>query len=387
MRILFISKRQYTGKDLLDDIYGRLYEIPKELALLGHKVVGLCLSYRPRSEGHLKGTDIDSTPVDWNSINLGRLILPGGIRYLKKLSQLTDNFKPDIIVACSDALHIINGIRLARKFALPCVVDLYDNFESFGLTKLPGVTSRFRIAVSQADGVICISPLLREYVTKIYHPSGIVRTVENGIPLNLFHKMARQDCRKKFHLPQNAKIIGAGGALGKSRGIEVLFSAFQKLNAENPAIHLALAGPIEAGTVLPDGPQVHYLGKLNYEEVPVFLNTLDVGIISNLDTSFGRYCFPQKAHEMIASRVPVAAAKVGATEELFKDYPECLFAPGDSQDMIRAIINQLNTPVIPEIKVSTWPELGKKFELFLKDVVNKKYDQEPKLKVTALQPL
>jgi len=46
----------------------------------------------------------------------------------------------------------------------------------------------------------------------------------------------------------------------------------------------------------------------------------------------------------------------------------------------------LNTPVIPEIRVSTWPELAKKFELFLKDVVNKKYDQEPKLKVTALQP-
>jgi hypothetical protein len=90
---------------------------------------------------------------------------------------------------------------------------------------------------------------------------------------------------------------------------------------------------------------------------------------------------------MIASRVPVAAAKVGATEELFKDYPECLFAPGDSQDMIRAIINQLNTPVIPEIKVSTWPELAIQFELFLQNFVNQKYMQESKLKVTALQPL
>lgn len=40
MRILVLSKRRYTGKDLLDDRYGRLYEIPAGLVARGHAVVG-----------------------------------------------------------------------------------------------------------------------------------------------------------------------------------------------------------------------------------------------------------------------------------------------------------------------------------------------------------
>ena len=44
-KILVITKRQYTGKDLLDDRFGRLREIPLALAEKGYKVQGLCLSY------------------------------------------------------------------------------------------------------------------------------------------------------------------------------------------------------------------------------------------------------------------------------------------------------------------------------------------------------
>jgi glycosyltransferase involved in cell wall biosynthesis len=369
MRILFLSKRQYMGKDLLDDAYGRFYEIPAELARLGHEVTGLCFSYRLRKEGHIKGPEIDSTSVDWHSMNLGRLILPGGIRYLKRLSELTDNLKPDIIVACSDALHIIMGIRLARKFSLPCVVDLYDNFESFGLSRLPGVMPIFSKAVSVAEGVTCVSTLLMDYVNNTYHPSGLVRTVKNGIPVNLFHPEKRQDCRNKYGLPPDAKIIGTAGAIGDSRGIKILFKAFQELNAQDPSIHFALAGQIEPGTVLPQGNQVHYFGSIDYEDVPLFLNTLDVGVISNLDTSFGRYCFPQKAYEMIACGIPIVAANVGAMKELFKDYPECLFAPNDFHDLTRVIRNQFKKPIIPKIRVSTWPELTRKLESLLIEAV------------------
>ena len=44
MRILVLSKRQYTGKDLLDDHYGRIFEIPEELSKKGHAVRGVTLS-------------------------------------------------------------------------------------------------------------------------------------------------------------------------------------------------------------------------------------------------------------------------------------------------------------------------------------------------------
>lgn len=374
MRILFLTKRQYMSKDLLDDCYGRFFEIPAELAKLGHKAKGLTLSYQLRTEGHLKGPAIDSSAVDWYSINLGRLVFPGFSRYLNKLSELINDFKPDVIVACSDAIHAIIGVRMAKRYDVPCVVDLYDNFESFGLTKLPGVMSRLRKAVSMADGVSCVSSLLNDFIVKNYSPTGLVATIENGIPSELFHPMDKQVCREKFGLPKQARIIGTAGALGANRGIDVLFKGFQKLNAADPSIHLALAGSVQPGTRLPKGPQVHYLGNLQHEDVPVLLNALDIGVICNVDSSFGRYCFPQKAYEMIACEIPLVAAKIGTMKDLFAAYPECLFEAESHLDFIQAIENQFFQPSLLKLTVLSWPELTKKINALLNKIKDEDFN-------------
>ncbi|MFC1843558.1 glycosyltransferase family 4 protein [Thermodesulfobacteriota bacterium] len=368
MRLLFLTKRQYMGKDLLDDSYGRFFEIPAELAKQGHQLQGLTLSYRPRPEGNLKGPTIDSTPVDWHSINLGRLFLPGFSRYLKKITRLINEFTPDVIIAGSDAIHAIIGVRIARQHKIPCVVDLYDNFESFGLTKLPGVLSRFRISVSLADGVTCVSENLTNHIVKKYNPTGKVITIENGIPPNLFRPMDKQKCREKFGLPKHARIIGTAGALGANRGIDILFKGFQELNAANPSIHLALAGPLEPGIRLPTGPKVHHMGNLQYQDVPIFINALDIGIICNIDTLFGRYCFPQKAYEMMACGIPVVAAKVGAMAELLAAYPECLFEPENQLSFIKTIENQIIQPSLMNLPILSWPELAIKFNALLNEI-------------------
>ena len=36
MKILVLTKRQYMAKDLIDDHFGRFWEVPFELAALGH---------------------------------------------------------------------------------------------------------------------------------------------------------------------------------------------------------------------------------------------------------------------------------------------------------------------------------------------------------------
>jgi glycosyltransferase involved in cell wall biosynthesis len=370
MRIFFLTKRQYTGKDLLDDAYGRLYEIPLELARRGHQVQGLCLSYRPRDEGNIKGPAFDGTPVDWQSMNMGHFIVPGIIRYLRTISEVLYRRKPDCIVGCSDSFQIIIAYTMARRFRLPFIADLYDNFESFGLTRFPGAGILYRRAISRAPGIACVSKPLEDYIRASYSISGILRTVENGVPAGLFHGKERRTCRKDLNLPVDATIIGTAGAIGPSRGIEVLFKAFRALNAENPKIHLALAGRIEKGTVLPEGESVHFLGNLKYEQVPIFLNALDVGIISNLDTSFGRYCFPQKAYEMIACGIPVAAARVGVLAELFKSNEKSLFSPGDVRELVRTIKSQLTEPSTLQVSVPTWTEISKKFETLLIDATN-----------------
>ena len=51
MRIAFLCKRRYMGKDVIDDRYARRYEIPYQLARLGHQVHGFCLGYQGQPAG------------------------------------------------------------------------------------------------------------------------------------------------------------------------------------------------------------------------------------------------------------------------------------------------------------------------------------------------
>jgi glycosyltransferase involved in cell wall biosynthesis len=358
MRILVLTKRQYTNKDLLSDRYGRLYELPRELARLGHVVTGVCLSYRSREQGHLQGREIDQSPVEWHSWNLGRTVLPGLIRYLQKLDLVCREFQPDIILACSDALQIINGVRRAQQTGIPCVVDLYDNFESFTLTRLPGLLPLFKQAVRRAAGVICVSHPLQEYIESNYLPKGRVKTIGNGVTTGLFRPMNRNQCRQRFNLPLAGRLIGTGGTLGASRDTDTLFAGFEQLTAHDPELHLVLAGQPEPGTVLPAGRQVHYLGILASREMPFFFNSLDVGLICNRDNLFGRYCFPQKMAEMAACRIPLVAARVGEVATLLRNCPQSLYTAGDSASLIRAVSGQLKNPLPPDLVISSWQELA-----------------------------
>jgi teichuronic acid biosynthesis glycosyltransferase TuaC len=371
MRILILTKRQYMNKDLLDDQYGRFYELAQELAKRGHQITGLCLSYRPRKDGHLSGPELDGTFVDWYSVSLGRLIILGMIRYQKKINILLKRLKPEIIFTCSDAPHVIYGSRIARKHNIYCVADLYDNFESYASTRLPGILLLFKQAVKNVHGIACVSNALKCYIEEQYNPQGIIRVLSNGVPTAHFYPLDRQECRKKFGLPVNAKLIGTAGALGASRGIEVLFKAANALTAKDPSIHLVVAGQLESDMVLPKGKNIHYLGKLVYNQVPILFNALDVGIICNRESSFGRYCFPQKAYEMMACGLPVVAADVGAMSEIFIDHPEHLYAPGNHHALVQSIRKQLAcSATLPCIEILTWADLAKKMESFLLDIVS-----------------
>jgi len=373
MRILVLTKRQYMGKDLLDDRFGRFRELPLELAKLGHEVTGICLSYRPRQKGLVK--DFNHNPdayVTWYSLNLGRVLIPGVINYLQKVRRLANQISPDIIWACSDSFHAIFGVWLAHLLNTKCVVDLYDTFEGFAATRLPGVLPLFRWAVRAADGVTCISQRLADRIRQNYQRSGPITALESGIRPDFFYPKDKTSCRRLLGLPEKAKIIGTAGALHRNRGIHALFNGFELLCAENKNLHLAIAGPRNRRSQIPSSPMVHDLGTLPWEKVPIFFNSLDVAVICFRDSLIGRHSFPQKAYEILACQTPLVAAAVGTMEDLLDGHPECLFEPESPQSCAKAIRSQLIKPTVLDFDTPSWGEIAKRLETFLTKVTTSK---------------
>ena len=382
MRILVLTKRQYMGKDLLDDRFGRFRELPLELARLGHQVHGLCLSYRPRNEAQV----IDCTAsrdgqVEWQSVNLMRGFLPGLPGYFRQARQLISEFQPDIIWACSDAYHAILGSRLAREFHCGLVIDLYDNFEAFSATKLPGVLSMFRGAVKKANGVTFFSQRLADHVMQTYPVTNPHAVILSGVRKDLFYPRDTSTCRRDLTLPAAAKIIGVAGALDSSRSIDTLFAAFATLAEENPELHLALAGARSPKQKMPSGPRIHDFQSLPHERVPIFLNALDLAVICYRRSAQGEYSFPQKAYEIIACGVPMVAAAVGSMHELLKDYPDCFFEPEDSMSLASAIRLQLEKKTAARIDAPSWADSAAHLSRFFEKISGTQFSQTQRSKI------
>jgi glycosyltransferase involved in cell wall biosynthesis len=371
MRILILTKRQYMGQDLLVNRFGRFRELPLELARLGHSVNGLTLSYRNRAEGSFADSDLsDRARVAWDSVNLLHGFRPAINKYLRRARKATEVFRPDLIWACSDAYHAIFGERLARHFQTKCVIDLYDNFEAFKASLIPGVLPLFKKAVRQAAGVTCFSARLAEYITRAYARRGPTAVIENGVRTDLFYVRDRLDSREALGLPPDAKIIGTAGALDRSRGIDTLFRAFQMLASADHQIHLALAGPRKRGLRIPDGPRVHDFHQLPHEKVGTFINTLDVAVICYRHSQQGRYSFPQKAYEILSCGTPLVAAAVGSMNDLLKPYLPALFEPENPSSLASAIRGQLENPARMEIRVPTWRDSAQRLADFFQQVLN-----------------
>ncbi|MBD7987962.1 glycosyltransferase family 4 protein [Luteimonas sp. Sa2BVA3] len=357
MRIAFLCKRRYMGKDVILDRYARLYEIPRQLARLGHEVRGYCLDYGRGAPGEWIHDGSPGT-LHWESRPLGRLGLPGLLRYPASLLRRLRAFRPDMLVAASDIPHVALGRLLSDRLEVPYVVDLYDNFEGFGQARIPCFVPMLRWGTRGAALVTTTSEPLRQLVVNGYGlPGECVVTMPSSVDKAVFHRQDAIGARRKLGLPLDMPLIGTAGGLYRDKGIAALYAAWERIRSGRPDVHLVLAGPYRGELPPPRDERVHYLGEMAHNDVATLFSALDVGVISVLDTAFGRYCFPQKAYEMLACGLPVAAADVGAMSDLFRDCPTALFTADDPSGLADAVLRQLARPTTADIAVPDWAAL------------------------------
>ena len=335
MKILVLCKRLYTGKDLLSDRYGRLFELPEALARRGHEVDGIALSYRAAP------STFPDSAVRWRCADAS----PRGVwTYVRRLAELGRNDRPDVVWTSSDVIHAV----VASSF---------------------GARALLRRSCRRAAALTVVSDTLRAKVVAAYQPAGPTVVIGNGVRTDLFRDRDRRAAREALGLPVDAPLIGTVGSISDDRGIGDLFRAFDRLVQERPEARLVLAGPLGRGVALPRSPRVHWLGLLPHAQAAVTMAALDVVVVCNRDSTFGRACYPLKLAEAIASRRPVVAAAVGDVAELLRDVPASLYVPGDDAELATALGRQLDRPhVAPADRARTWEELATTLADVLRDV-------------------
>lgn len=359
MHILFLFKRYYMGKDVVADRYGRLFEFPYFLARSGHQVTCLLSDYHFRAGS---SSPLLQDGVSWITIPASRpdkLVLAG-----RRLAA-----KADIVMGSSDSLQVALASYLARKYHLPCVVDLYDNYESFGLTRLPFLRPFYRRSVETASAVTCVGSELGKMVSERYSPMGPVVSLNSTVPAGKFFPMEQKIAREALGLPVNGKLVGICGGLDSTRGIGFVYRALEQLWRDGDDCTLVLAGNLDPREPAPvsSGKLIH-LGPIDFGLMNAFYSAMDVNLLQYIDNEFGRYAYPQKLDEVLATKSTLMAANVGELKQRFRESPGLLYGSSDVTSIVSMIRRQLADPVPYVAEPQNWDTVGAELEHLLCDL-------------------
>ncbi len=350
MVLLFLSKRRPQGRDLLTRPYGRFFHLPRLLAQAGHKVCIFLLSYRndPPFSTQRDG-------ISWISESV-RPFGPG--RYLRRAREIVEDLRPDWVVGFSDTYYGILAVHLGNRYGILSAVDAYDNFESY----IPWLTPLHRLwrkATREATTVTAAGPQLAELLQES-RPSRPVHIVPMAADPVGFEPMNREQCRRRLGLPRSTPLIGYCGSIYRNRGIHLLFDAFEELEKKDSNVRLILSGRKERGLRLPS--YAKWIGYLPDEDVPYLLNAMNVLVVINQLSSFGRYSYPAKLYEAMGCRIPVVATATEPAKWILNHRPQFLATPGDPFDLSKKIWNLLPAERPDYGEVSSWENSCRLFE-------------------------
>ena len=99
---------------------------------------------------------------------------------------------------------------------------------------------------------------------------------------------------------------------------------------------------------------------MTHQDVATLFQALDVGVMCVPDDEFGRYCFPQKAYEMLATNLAVVGTNIGDLIQILQASE--VYKSGDAGDLAEKIILQIQKPNILKLNIPNWESTISLFE-------------------------
>jgi glycosyltransferase involved in cell wall biosynthesis len=349
MKILFLSKRRPQGKDLLTRPYGRFFHIPRILSERGHDVCLLLLSCKKEAR---------SREIQYGMTWITESVFPSGpLAYIRCAKKIVEEFKPDWVVGFSDTYYGILAGMLGERYRIGSVIDAYDNYESY-IPWLKPLHHLWRKALSKATLVTAAGPHLTEFLAS-FRQDKKAYTIPMASDPN-FEPLDKAECRRKLDLPVEKMILGYCGAIHRSRGVDTLFRAYEKLKKDNPLIELILTGRKQKGLSIPSGAR--WLGYLPDEDMPLVLNSLDILLVLNQLSDFGRFSYPVKLYEAMRCQIPVVTTNTPPVRWILADRNSFIADAGDDTDLAQKAGVLLEVNRYDYGEQNTWEQSSLTFE-------------------------
>ena len=288
----------------------------------------------------------------------------------KRLEEIIDEVKPDILHSHSPALNGLAAVRVGKRHNIPVVYEIRAFWEDAAVDH--GTTTegslRYKLTkalethvIKQADAVTTICEGLRSDIVSRGISEDKVTVIPNAVDPDKFNMGGDVDkkLQSKLGLAGN-KVLGFIGSFYAYEGLPLLIQSLPLILAEDKDIKVLLVGggPQEAEVKklvsdLSLNDSVIFTGRVSHNEVQSYYDLVDVFVYPRLSMRLTELVTPLKPLEAMAQGRLVVASDVGGHKELIKQNETgLLFKANDVSDLASVIVRLLENE-------ETWPVLKK----------------------------
>lgn len=301
-------------------------------------------------------------------------LILGDYRYHKAFfaeaeKQIEKNRKQYDYLYFRHRLMCETGIKLSKKFNIPCVVEFnsfyYSTYKDIivpaaivkhgKMLKLPlaatsgiisSILKRFEKKVlSHADIVVTVSEVLQKELIQFGVKQEKILVLPNGVDPDFFVNRPDQgaEIRKQQAIASDKIVVGFAGTFGNWHGIGELTSAIEQLTDDCFEFLLIGDGMMrkKMEEALKERRNVHFLGKVPFEKMPAYLSACDILIVSNSWNPNDKRPFfgsPTKLFEYMAMGKGIVASDLEQIGQILENEKTALLFPtGDTSAMVKAV--------------------------------------------------
>ena len=293
---------------------------------------------------------------------------------VRRIREVAQREKPDIIHAHSPVLNAIPALWAGRKLGIPVVYEIRAFWEDAAMDHGTYAEGSWKYNLTKfietwvckrADQVAVLCNGLKNDLSKREISSQKITPVFNGINPDDFRPCELDTEYQKAWNLEGKTVIGFIGSFYRYEGLDLLINAFSHLTSKPPSLMLLLVGGGEMENELK--AQIRRLniedrvimpGRIPHDRIPGVYALIDILAYPRYSMRLTELVTPLKPLEAMAMGKALVASDVGGHKELIQhNKTGLLFSAGNETALADALERLLNDDSLRkniESKSSNW---------------------------------
>jgi glycosyltransferase involved in cell wall biosynthesis len=214
-------------------------------------------------------------------------------------------------------------------------------------------------ALRRAARIIAVSEGLRQFAVSLGVERSRTAVISNGVDASRFSPQDRNDCRAKYGISLDSKVILSAGTLIELKGHHRIAQALAGLIGRGYQAELLIVGrsgayePEIRKTITDLGLKqcVRLLGEVSPAQVAELMSAADVLCLAS-----SREGWPNVVHEAMACGTPVVATDVGAVKDMIPSSEHGIIVPPNDNPALAEALSEALNREWDRTKISTWAQ-------------------------------